>query len=355
MIVTDRDMLVLLALARYYLLDRRHVQQLVFPHDKDGRVARRRLATLTEAGLIRRHSMLVASSYDGTPAPVYLLTAKGCEYLAGATGDASFLHKPVHLPHPLHLRHHMAVTELHMLLNAVIATQTGVSLDVWHNEADVINADDPDPTNHFRIRTKFAGEPDIICSPDAGFVLSHDGQRSAFYLEYERSDGHSGTGSRQLAERKCPGYAELARQKIYLKHFPAGIDGFHVLLIVPNDQRRDCIRQAFQKKDAAAYHTDLWRFAALSDITADSLLTREISYRCGPELPERLAAVPEGVRLGASGPEGEDTLERWKIEADEDADARLTVTVTIIMLQAPITARPDMTPDRLLHNEICCR
>ena len=61
MIVMPRDQLALQALARYYLLDRRRVQTLVFPKDSDGRVARRRLAALEEEGLIRRHNMLVAS------------------------------------------------------------------------------------------------------------------------------------------------------------------------------------------------------------------------------------------------------------------------------------------------------
>ena len=187
----------------------------VFPQDTDGRVARRRLAALTDTGLIRRHTALVASSFDAVPAPVYLLTPQGCEYLAKATGNNQYLYKPVDLPHPLHLRHHMAVTELHMILDAAIAAQTSVTLEGWHNEADILNAEEPYPAHHHRLRIKFAGEPEIICSPDAGFLLNREGKRSAFYLELERGDGHRGTGSRQLAERKCPGYAELARHQIY--------------------------------------------------------------------------------------------------------------------------------------------
>ena len=62
MFVNDRDHFVLLALARYYLLSRRHVQQLFFPKSADGREARRCLARLVEKGLIRQHSALVASA-----------------------------------------------------------------------------------------------------------------------------------------------------------------------------------------------------------------------------------------------------------------------------------------------------
>ena len=140
MIITERDLLVLLALAHYYVLSRAKAQQLCFPHDTDGCVARRRLAALAGAGLIRRHTMLVASSRDTVPAPVYLLDTKGCVYLAKVTGDPQYLHKPVDLPHPLHLRHHLAVADLHLLLDAAIAAQTVVVLEAWHNEADIVNA-----------------------------------------------------------------------------------------------------------------------------------------------------------------------------------------------------------------------
>jgi hypothetical protein len=291
MIITPRDILVLLALATYFILDRRHVQKLCFPRDPDGRVARRRLAALTDAGLIRRHMTLVASSFDVVPAPVYVLTAKGREYLAKEAGDSQYLFKPVDLPHPLHLIHAMAVGALHMTIDAAINAQTVVVMEAWFNEGDIVNAGEHNAAYYYKLRTKFPGEPEIICSPDAGFLLNQDGRRSAFYLELERGDGHHGTGPRQLAERKCPGYAEVARQKIYLKHFPAvGIDEFRVLLVVPDALRRDAVRLAFQKKDAVTLRTDLWRFVALTDMTAEALLYGEICYRCGDGPAERLFA-----------------------------------------------------------------
>jgi hypothetical protein len=172
-------------------------------------------------------------------------------------------------------------------------------LEAWFNEGDVVNTQ-ADPSEHFRLRTKFDNK--ITCLPDAGFLLKHGGQRTAYYLELERGDGNSGTGSRQLAERKAPGYAELARQKVYLKHFPsAEIDEFRVLLILPHDRRRDAVREAFQKKDAAEFRTDLWRFVARTDITVSSMLNREIFFRCGSESPERLTATA-GVRAGVALP-----------------------------------------------------
>lgn len=287
MIVTNRDLLILLALARYYILDRRHVQKLCFTRDADGRVARRRLAALADAGYIRRHSSLVASSHDAVPAPVYLLTAAGCQYLTEKTGDGQYLYKTVQLPHPLHLRHHLAVSEIHVVLDAAIAAQTAVTLDTWYNETDIINAGEPDPIYHYRLVTRFDGEPVITYSPDAAFLLKYNGRQSAYYLELERGNGHRGTGARQLADRKCPGYAEVARQKIYLKHFP-GIEGFRVLLIAPYPRRRDAIRRAFAEKDSALSRTDLWRFAALTEITPDTLFENPICYRCDDGPAERL-------------------------------------------------------------------
>jgi hypothetical protein len=293
MIITTRDTLILKVLARYYVLDRRQVQQLCFPKDPDGRVARRRLAALVDAGLIYRHSTLVASSHDGPLASVYLLTAKGCQHLADRLGDAAFLYKPVHLPHRLHVVHALAVAELHILLDTAVAAESGVTLEAWYNEHDIINAADPDPYYHYRLRTKFTGDPDIICSPDAGFLLNQGGWRAAYYLELERSDGHHGTGCRQLAERKCPGYAEVARHGVYRQHFPgAEIDGFRVLLVAPHERRRDGIRRAFAEKDPVEFRTDLWRFAALTDITVESLLSDNIYYRCGGGPAEQL--LPAG-------------------------------------------------------------
>jgi hypothetical protein len=305
MFLNDRDLLVLLALAHYYVLSRRHVQQLFFPKSADGREARRCLARLVEKGLIRQHSALVASVRDGALAPVYLLTAEGREHLAEETGDNSFLFKPIELPHALQLVHAMAVAEYHITFDAAISGQTDVTVEAWFNEGDVINADDPDPAKHYRLHTKLSEKPRGSCSPDAAFVLNHGGQRAAFYLEVERGDGNGGTGSRQLAERKCPGYAEVANRKLYQNHFRAdGIDGFHVLLVAPHGQRRDAIRRAFEQKDATTYRTDLWRFAAHTDIAADTLLTREIWYPCGPGAAKRLPAIGAGVRLGVAADPG---------------------------------------------------
>jgi len=287
--VTQRDMQVLLCLARYRLLNRRQLQRLCYPTDKDGRITRRRLASLAEEGLIRRHGMLVASQYDGPPSPVYLLAEGGREYLAEELADDRLLLKPVQLPHALHLYHQLAVSEAHMTLEAAIVAQDTVTLEAWYNEAEVINTHEPDPGKHFSLFTEFRSCPRLVCSPDAAFMLGYEGHRSVFYVELDRGTGDRGTGARQLAAQKSPGYAELARRQLHRKHFPAVTDaGFTVLLIARHPQRRDSLRWAFRRKHPGAHRTDLWRFASQTDLNTETFFHGDIFYHCDEQPPAPL-------------------------------------------------------------------
>jgi hypothetical protein len=292
--ITERDRQILQALDRYGLLNRGMVQKLCFPTDHDGRVARRRLAALTTAGLIRRHSMLVASRFDGPLGPVYYIAKQGYDYLAQNDVESRFPLKPTKLPHPLHVRHALAVAEMHITLDAAIAAQDAVTLEAWFNEADVVNPSEPKPADHRRLFTSFDGSR-RVCSPDAGFLLGCDGRDEAFYLEFERGSGDRGTGARQLAKRKTPGYAELARRQFHRRHFRTASDEFTVLLVAPSAERRDAIRRAFCKWDPVTYRTDLWRFASLADIDATTFLFGDVFYHCGDGSPGPL------VRLGGHG------------------------------------------------------
>ena len=284
--VTGRDMEVLLCLARYRLLNRCQLQRLCYPTDKDGRITRRRLASLAEEGLVRGHSMLVASQYDGPPAPVYLLAEGGRKYLAEKLVDDRLLLKPVHLPHALHLYHQLAVSEAHITLEAAIAGQNTVTLEAWYNEAEVVNTHEPNPDKHFNLFTEFRSCPRLVCSPDAAFMLGYKGRRSVFYVELDRGTGDRGTGARQLVTGKTPGYAELARRQLHRKHFPAVTDDdFTVLLIVPHPRRRDALRRSFRRKNPGAYRTDLWRFAAHTNLNTETVLHGDVFYRCDEQAP----------------------------------------------------------------------
>ena len=81
------------------------------------------------------------------------------------------------------------------------------------------------------------------------------------------------------------------QRRLYLRHFPAvGDDAVAVLLIAPNPQRRDTIRRAFEKKDAA-YRPDLWRFAAMSELSTETFLHGDIFYSCNDQPPCPLMAA----------------------------------------------------------------
>ena len=57
--ITERDIAILLALVRYYVLNRMQIQRLCFPTDENGRITRRRIQSLVDAKLINRTQMQV--------------------------------------------------------------------------------------------------------------------------------------------------------------------------------------------------------------------------------------------------------------------------------------------------------
>jgi hypothetical protein len=289
-VVTDRDRKVLRCLARYHLLNRRQLQRLCFPAGPDGaRIARRRLAALAEGGHVQRHTFVVASGYEGNPAPVYLLTQRGLKFLADESGDDRLLLKPTKVPHAGHLFHALAVAEFRILLDEAIAAQNVVRLDASFGEFDIVNPAEPDPAKHFRLFTVLKTQPRLVCSPDAGFVLEYRGHRDVVYLELERGCGDRGTGTRQLASRKAPAYAELARQGGHGRHHSAVNRGdFTVLMVLPTPKRRDVVRRSFGERDPIVDRTDLWRFAAMSDLTVETLLHGGVLYPASEAQPSPL-------------------------------------------------------------------
>ena len=77
-----RDIEVIASVARYYTLTRGQINRLHFPTDRDGRITRKRLNLIHDAGLINRTNMQVVNPSMGAPAYVYYPSAKGCAFLA---------------------------------------------------------------------------------------------------------------------------------------------------------------------------------------------------------------------------------------------------------------------------------
>lgn len=277
--ITERDIQVLRVLVRYYVLNRQQIQRLAFPNDSNGRLTRRRLQVLFDAGLINRQKVMFCHP-TATPAPVYFPARKGCEFLAEIDADERFLVTPTHPPIPHHTFHWLAVSDTHITLDEAIAQQSVVKLENWINEWDVVNKTEQQPEKRFQLYSLLRENPRLACAPDSAFLLSTQGHSKIFYLEQDRAT----SGVYQIANGKTPGFAALYEQKMYRRHFAATIDGFSVLMITPNARRRDALRNAIKDKPGAF----LWKFACTEEVTKDRILHDPIWYACDRREPDPL-------------------------------------------------------------------
>ena len=277
--ITERDVAILWALIRYYVLNRIQIQRLCFPADESGRITRRRIQALVEAKLINRTQMQVFNPSAGVPTPVYFPARRGCEFLAEHLEDERILTAPSQTPQPHHLFHWLAVSDTHITLDAAIRAQADVALTEWLSEWDVANKDESAPEKRYRIYTLIQESPRLVCAPDAAFVLEVRGHAKVFYLEQDRNT----SGVAQIAASKTAGYAALAERQLHRKHFPqTTLDAFSVLMIAPSERRRDALKKAIREKPDAA----LWRFAAVSDLTPETFLFAPVFHPCeGEPLP----------------------------------------------------------------------
>ena len=269
--ITVRDLAILLALAKYYVLSRPQIQRLCFESDVSGRVTRRRLQLLVDARLINRQQMLFCAPHGGMPTTVYFPAPLGIELLAKHLDDERLLLTPVLTPIQHHIPHWIAVAETHIALDRA-ARATDITIDPWINEWDVVNKDETQPERRFRLYTLITETPKLICAPDAGFILGVREFRKVFFLEQDRAT----SGVKQVADGKSRGYAALAERQLHHQMFPqSNVDAFTVLCIAPDRKRRDALRLAMNNKPGAG----LWRFAAAEDLHDDPF-HRPIFYPC---------------------------------------------------------------------------
>jgi hypothetical protein len=277
MVLQERDIDVLSALARYFMLNSRQIRELCFTDDANGRITRRRLNKMVQAGYLRKRSVQVVSPRDGSTCPVYHLTKLGREFLAGHYDDAAFLLKPVEPAQPQHLYHYIAVAETHRLFDRAIARAGDeVQLQRWHHEEQVLNPDDADSSKRLYLRTEFPGTSKVICMPDAGFVLQSGDHAIAVYLEQDRDTFFH----ERVAARKSPGYQKLLALRGHRLHFPeTTLDHFFVLVMAPSRKRADQLRRAFAKRNRDTEIAKCYRFGAFEELT-DTNLFFEPMYTC---------------------------------------------------------------------------
>lgn len=271
--ISARDLPVLQSVARYYVLNRAQIQRTCFPDDKQGRITRRHLATLCEQGLIARTRVELVVPGSGSTAPVFYPTRKGLEFLVEACDDRSYLNIATRSPHPQHIFHWLAISETHLALDAALAKQEEVRCLAWLNEWDTADESAPVPEKKFTLYTLIQDRPRLVCAPDAGFLLHVDGHAKVFYLEQDRST----SGVFQVAASKTAGYAAMAEQRLHRRHFPqATIDPFSVLMVAPNERRRDALCKAIAEKPGSP----LWRFAAAPDLMPERFLSQPVWRKC---------------------------------------------------------------------------
>lgn len=280
--ITERDLQVLRAIARYFVLNRQQIQQLCFSDDNDGRVTRRRLLKLVHAGVIQRQPLQMHDLDNGSPCSVYYPSRRGLEILAEEFDDKRFLLVSSQAPQPHHVRHWLAVSTTHITVDKAINRQSEIQLDGWINEWDTIEPSDSQLDRRYQLLTMLQETPRLSCAPDAAFLLARAGHKKVYYLEEDRNT----SGVERVAASKTKGYAELEKRQWHRRHFPeTTLPSFTVLMVAPNARRRDHLRKAIHGKPG----WELWRFVAVSEMTAESFLHDPILYRCDSDLGVPLA------------------------------------------------------------------
>ncbi len=274
MILQERDIKALSLLSQYFMLTSRQLREMCFTTDSTGRVTRRRLTGLRQAGYVRKRNLQVVNPKDGSNSPVFHLTRTGLELLAGHFDDDSILRKPVEPSQPQHLQHYTAVSETQRLMHAAVeATSEKIRIDKWVNEDEALNLDEADKPRRF-LRTKFGN---VVCIPDAAYVLEFKEQKAIFYLEQDRDTFFHD----RVAARKSPGYQQLWEQQGHRQHFPeTNVGHFYILFVAPSAKRRDQLCRAFAKKNDGHEVQKAFRFVSFDEATPDNVLFESIFACC---------------------------------------------------------------------------
>lgn len=270
--LTPRDIQVVCSVARYHTLTRSQITRLHFSDDDDGRITRKRLQELLKLGLIHRTNMQVVNPLQGAPAPVYYPSREGCEFAVQETGDLRYRTCSWQTPVWQTLYHFVAVAETHMMLDRAASQCDGVSVAEWFGEESIVNPDGRRPEDRYRLYTRLSDE--LVCVPDAAFLLEKGAHQKAFYLEQDRDTTKNAA---RVAAQKHAGYFGLAGQQGHRRHFPTvTASDFNVLMVAPTERRRDALRAAFAAKPGAK----MWRFASLTELRADSFLDKAVWHHC---------------------------------------------------------------------------
>ena len=247
--ITDRDISILAALVRYYVLNRQQIQRLVFPNDPNGRITRRRLQLLVDEHLINRQNTLFCHP-SAAPAPVYYPARKGCELLADHFEDQRYLLTPTASPIPHHTFHWLAVSDTHIALDEAVSREQEVKLEGWINEWDVVNKNESQPEKHFRLYTLLRETPRLVCVPDAAIHLSFRGASKVYYLEQDPRHIRNQPDCQRKNGRICGHGGANAPSSAFSTSHARSVLG---AMVAPTPKRRDALRRAICGKPGADF------------------------------------------------------------------------------------------------------
>jgi len=272
-VITEKNLLVLESLAQYYVLTRKMIQEMCFPHVRSARSVCERLRKLKAEGYISQASMNVVLSGQSA-SPVYYPNKKTAETLAAIHDDDSFLNIYTKPPSTRLLFHWIEIARTHNIVDRAVEVSDLLRIPSWVNEWEVINKDVPNSKLHYTLHTVLRQEPPITCQPDAAFMVTCGELKKIFYVEVDR-----GTDSiRRIVSKKPSGYAMMVVQERFRKHFPkhdlseAGFEGVSILFITTTKYRRNELARSSQKFEA----TDLWKFACVKDVTPETFFFEPI-------------------------------------------------------------------------------
>lgn len=292
--VTDRDLRILTFLAEHYAATAEHLRANASPGNSDTTVIRRRLRVMHAAGLVGVARAEVLTANNAVHAQAYHPTQKGMLELARRTGEMRWLLTPTKPPYAQHLAHFLALTDLRLLVKKAVAAQSACALGAYYNQFDTANPDAENPAERFKLYTEVQTQPrKVACVPDAAFDLRAGNIAKAYYVELERGT----TPPAKAAAKKSPGYAGLFERGLHRGHFADALREFSVLVFAPHPGWRKQLQREFATKP----HPELYKFAALTEVTADSLLFDPIWYPCTGEAHALLkGARAPGVSEGGT-------------------------------------------------------
>lgn len=292
MLITTRDIEILMLLGNVGILDTLTIHKRVFPNDTTGRSCQRRLKLLTTEGFISSVDLIgpLAGGQFGRLPRIHALTSVGADVVDHHTGC-----RPPRIlrsdPKPMTLLHRLTVVHCRLAIDESAAS-LGMEAPAWILEGDVkaeSTGQGKSPSNRLMLYETFAVRgQQISCQPDAASYLKIPlGGKTTNLLAYWEID--RSTESHRQFLRKLPGYTQLISLERFRAHWPDVADPtLRILCVCQSRQRIENLSETLRLSPIAK----LFRFALQQDLTADRVLQapvwQTIDGECRAMVPPRV-------------------------------------------------------------------